>query len=187
MIHKYYSLKIEGTPSGIENGTINDQYLKSGVSLGLYKQNSFLEKEFLENFGDCSEDVFLFSELPEKDVGMGGGGSEHLIFDVCTNITYGIVGNFFYDVIKVQGGKLFKNLKIFLRKSHTYKPQTIAIKIRNQHGSNVTYKLPKYLTLKEIETAVEKIETDCGDSKTIESKFWTTLTFDTKSEEFKEE
>lgn len=183
MIYKYYGLQLEDQ----EHPRIDTDYSDSGISLGMFRQDREIEEQFLTLFGRDSRNVFLYSDYPEEEIGLGGGGGSEFVSEIVTNVTYGLVASFLYDVLKLGGKTIFTKLKSFLVKVRNEKAETIAIKIKVDGGADVTYKLPKYLTPKQIETAVERIEKETEDMTIIENRLWTTVIFDTQQEEFFEE
>lgn len=187
-INRFYGLQDQNNGEEV-NTMINQAYLAAPVVLGMYKADIATERVFLALFEEFNQSIFLYSDLPEEDGERGGGGDDlaRIIFDNREEIILGLSVSFLYDILKIYGKKIFLNLKKFLIDSQKHKPQTIAVKIKLSGGASVTYRLPKHLSSAQIETAVERIENDCLEEKTVQEKLWTRLIYDTKEEKFEEE
>ena len=87
MIYKHPGLKVPFLYEPRDNQIINAQYLSSAIVLGLQKENSNLGNNFVESFKKFDEkgNIFLYSDFPEQDLELGGGGDiVNLIFDTKT-------------------------------------------------------------------------------------------------------
>ena len=113
MIKKYHGIQwSEPTPEEISK--MSQDFLNSDISLGMHKEKSKIEKNFLDMFKSVSTNIVVFSAVSEKDIGLGGGGGDEcksLIENLYLQIGIGLTINLAYDLLKISGKKIFSLLK----------------------------------------------------------------------------
>jgi len=185
-MRKYIGLHLQDNREEYEQKMTDtvEAYKNTDLVLGVREYDDSISKIFEDNFRDFSDDLVLLAEFPERREGLGAGSLDfNLIkFQVDIDIPVYLTVSFYF--INKYGPKLINKIKDFLKRLKNKINETFIIKLRDENGNEIILKLPKYLNINQIDTAIETIYKD---KDQIKKKVYCRLIYDTESKKFKEE